>query len=604
MKYDFRRNLPASILATLEQQKSMGLHVIPPPPPALSMEEFRSSMASKRVDARKEEHALNDEQQAVLDAALASRKHVFVSGEGGTGKTVLLRRVVAELERLHGPGTVGVMSQGAGVAKVIGGCTIFRFLNMTPPILASMRAQHPDPAKKNHLHYSLEVAKNTNWWKKGSGKKKLAATVSRLRAVVVDEISLISSALLQFISELLAELADGEAHGLPFGGAQVLLFGDYLQLPPISSAQEGRTQYAYHSAVWKALFAQGRGECFFLRKQMRAFEDGDGGLCGITRAMRCNRVTPELKQLLDKRIIHESHANDPSNPFFDALWLWPKLDKVREHNAARFGRLKTPIHTFRCRKICVGRRVHGAQCPKIPDYFEDTLSLRVGARVMVTRNHEQTVAREAPADRAQHPRDVRFFDMTTEEGRRKAREAVEQATSAPPPAAQVCGHLSQPEEEEQYDTVYLTNGMCGVVTEMVPSTTDHEFPYSPRVRFDDGTECVVSPIRSRQQEEATGTGETGAEESDTLSPYIFEQLPLSLAYSMSIHKLQGATVDGLLVVNLSGVFEDGHAYVALSRVRHLHAMAIIGNFGIEKLRCSQEVVKFYSETFGNGFAGA
>jgi len=49
-----------------------------------------------------------------------------------------------------------------------------------------------------------------------------------------------------------------------------------------------------------------------------------------------------------------------------------------------------------------------------------------------------------------------------------------------------------------------------------------------------------------------------------------------------------------LEISLSNIFEDGQAYVALSRVTSLDGLSIQGNFNRNVIRANQQVVKFYS----------
>ena len=69
------------------------------------------------------------------------------------------------------------------------------------------------------------------------------------------------------------------------------------------------------------------------------------------------------------------------------------------------------------------------------------------------------------------------------------------------------------------------------------------------------------------------------------------QLPLKLAWAISIHKSQGMTID-CLEVDLEGCFEYGQAYVALSRATSFDELRII-NFSARCVKAHPKVVEFY-----------
>jgi ATP-dependent DNA helicase PIF1 len=81
-------------------------------------------------------------------------------------------------------------------------------------------------------------------------------------------------------------------------------------------------------------------------------------------------------------------------------------------------------------------------------------------------------------------------------------------------------------------------------------------------------------------------------ESDELEGVKRQQIPLILAYAVTIHKCQGATLDSALIDIGSSTFERGQAYVALSRVKSLDSLYL---YDLDPLafRTHPKVVAFY-----------
>ncbi len=75
--------------------------------------------------------------------------------------------------------------------------------------------------------------------------------------------------------------------------------------------------------------------------------------------------------------------------------------------------------------------------------------------------------------------------------------------------------------------------------------------------------------------------------------YSRRQIPLKLAWALSIHKSQGMSID-LLEVDLTSVFEFGQGYVALSRARNLEGLYVKGFNGGSKIYAHPSVKEFYS----------
>ena len=118
----------------------------------------------------------------------------------------------------------------------------------------------------------------------------------------------------------------------------------------------------------------------------------------------------------------------------------------------------------------------------------------------------------------------------------------------------------------------LVNGSRGVITGFVDDI--------PRVKFINGIEKVIEyhTWEIEEQEELLLT---------------FTQIPLKLAWSTSIHKCQGATLD-YVEIDLENIFEYGQAYCGLSRVKNIEGLSI-SSLNVEKIKAHPDALKYYEE---------
>lgn len=135
---------------------------------------------------------------------------------------------------------------------------------------------------------------------------------------------------------------------------------------------------------------------------------------------------------------------------------------------------------------------------------------------------------------------------------------------------------------KEVDYKYFCNGSLGTVI-------DFKGEY-PVVEFDNGEILTIDNYILQQFEKVyndNGKVENGKE------LLYMEQIPLKLAYAISIHKSQGQTFDSIYV-DCSKIFTYGQVYVALSRSKSLNGLYIKG-FNANKSRCDPKMVKWYIE---------
>ena len=126
----------------------------------------------------------------------------------------------------------------------------------------------------------------------------------------------------------------------------------------------------------------------------------------------------------------------------------------------------------------------------------------------------------------------------------------------------------------------ICNGSQGLVTGFCPMTG------CPVVKYNNGLEQVMTR-HTWTSERIPGVG--------------VQQVPLILAWALTIHKAQGATLDAAEIDVGSGIFECGQTYVALSRVKSLDGLYLT-SYDVTKIKINRKVKEFYSSTFEKGGA--
>lgn len=171
--------------------------------------------------------------QAVLHYVNHTRRHVFLTGKAGTGKTTLLREIVS---LTHKP-TVVVAPTGVAALNA-GGVTIHSFFQLPPTTFLPEESARPaavgfeTPASlKRHFNFGRD--------------KKLI--LQRMELLIIDEVSMLRPDLLDAIDEALRHVRKCPK---PFGDVQVLFIGDLLQLPPVIKDQEWELLKEFYSGKY------------------------------------------------------------------------------------------------------------------------------------------------------------------------------------------------------------------------------------------------------------------------------------------------------------------------------------------------------------------
>ena len=221
--------------------------------------------------------SLNSQQNEILQGMEDTLDHLFITGRAGTGKTTLLHEFVATTAK-----SVAVCAPTGVAALAIGGQTIHSLLRLPLGIIGDREL--------------------------GFIPKESLAVLANLDALVIDEVSMVSADVLDAIDRRLRQAK--RRRNSPFGGIQMIMFGDPYQLSPVVSGQAEKAYFQDHY----------RSPWFFDAKvwsetEMTTFEldtihrQADGEFRSVLNALREGRMDPEMGRMLNERGMRE--PDDP-----------------------------------------------------------------------------------------------------------------------------------------------------------------------------------------------------------------------------------------------------------------------------------------------------
>merc|ERR1719347_2548192 len=160
---------------------------------------------------------MTQEQRYVLDC-VKSGKNVFFTGGAGTGKSFLIQKIIGVLPPEH-----TFITASTGVAAFqIGGTTLHSFAGIGSGTAVISRCVQ--------LAERATVAKQ---WRK-------------CKHLIIDEVSMVDGNYFKRLEHVARAVRKNDK---PFGGIQLILTGDFFQLPPVSKAEERR--FAFETSSWE-----------------------------------------------------------------------------------------------------------------------------------------------------------------------------------------------------------------------------------------------------------------------------------------------------------------------------------------------------------------
>lgn len=468
---------------------------------------------------------------------LLQNRSLCLMGEAGSGKSFLFKALIAERERARSPIVNASGRQpdftlcGAPTgmaASLLSGLTLHSLFGV------SVGSRHPNaPAAAQRPHLTTNC--------------KYAGALRHARTIFIDEMSMISQELLELIDTRLRRVRG--VPETPFGGAQLVMTGDFSQLPPVPGASPESQRYCFEAPVFRAAFVD-TGLVRTLAGSKR--HQDDPAFAQVLNEIRLGRMPTLVVQALRSRITSAAAVES-------FVHLYCTRERARVRNVACLAKLPTEERAWHC--IDMGEDSESVAAARRIDTLEEELCLKVGAPVLLRVNVTDRLINGSRGT-------VVAIRRTCELGLAQCRPELKcPACSAPdwvlPPrvyselgavSAEVLRHFS-------------CNADAFVVRPVVQFDGEPEpLIVSPHLATIRAPGCVRVGGRARggSGDDGGGAGADGRVVAARL------QFPLCLAWALTIHKAQGMTIrTGVALPDICQSFAPGQLYVALSRVCRL-----------------------------------
>ena len=362
--------------------------------------------------------------------------------------------------------------------------------------------------------------------------KNAVRSWKKAKILILDEVSMLSQKVFEIIEEI------GRAtrlSSLPFGGLQVIFTGDFFQLPPVGGEGEiNSDKFCFESPSWLRVFPK---ENHVELKTM--FRQTDPKYIEILNEVRKGCISEENKRILQGYVKREYDPENHNGCI--PTKLFPLRSKVDYVNNMMFSKISETEHVFEAvrKKDCL---VYTESAKPIPKELIEKCS-------------------ELTEKESEYELDQLLGSIPCTQVLRLKKGCAVMCTV----------------------NLDMENGICngsqGIITNILEQGLGK--PPCIVVTFSNGILKTIVPHIWQNEEYPS---------------LAIVQYPLCLAWALTIHKIQGATLDMAEMDIGQSIFEFGQTYVSLSRIRSLEGL-YLSEFQAQKIKAHPKVVEFYKTMF-------
>lgn len=415
---------------------------------------------------------LHEEQYNAFVECFEKKTNLFITGPAGVGKTFLLQ-CLKEYAQANGKLLFTTAMTGCA-AVAIEGSTFHYYMGIGLG----------DLTPKEHV------------------KKLTKDTRMRLKdteILIVDEISMASPAFVEKCSEVLCRLRGSPK---PFGGIQLILVGDFFQLPPVEKNSK-TPNYIFQSRIWNQL------NLTYIGLKHNHRQKTDTSYAQFLSKMRVGTLDQSDYDSVMSGIKNKKLADNLTIPH-----LYSRRIDVSTYNQKKLDELETEEKWF-----TASGKDYERMADKVPVPVK--VQLKIGAKVLLCKN------------------------INVEAG--------------------------------------LYNGTQGTIVDFVQLQPGQDLPI---IELMNGTKVKIDyAVWELTKQVKCGRKYVKEVQSS------FRQIPLILAYAITVHKTQGMTLE---MANIhGGFFACGHAYVAFSRIKTLEGLYLEEDIPFKEIKTDASVIDFY-----------